>query len=197
MYPWQPTPPASTRWWDGFKKLLACIAVLGSLAAGIQNYGIVSDFVGKLSAWAQVKFFSPSALDRVYGAYDAQITALCTSPQYADLFKRSPCSVEHINPFFIAIQAKPTPTEAALLHDFNVELVNINNALLGGYRKYGNAKERDYARLTAQNEIERIKNISDVLDGKLSWGQFNKQREKIFKTDESRMNLLKRKHGAL
>jgi hypothetical protein len=69
-----------------------------------------------------------------------------------------------------------------------------NNALIGGYRKFGNAKERDYANLTAKNEIERLRNVNALLDGHISWGQFNVQRMAIYETDIANMNALKMKH---
>jgi hypothetical protein len=66
--------------------------------------------------------------------------------------------------------------------------------LISGYQKYGTSEERDYGSVTAKNEIARTKAVRDLIDKRITIGQYNSQLWSIYQEDKKRMNLLKMKY---
>jgi hypothetical protein len=193
MNSWTPLPPNDTST-SFLRRILGFAALLGALAAGLQNFNTLRDFAEKVWEQVQIAIFSNSALDRVYREYNAQTTALCASAKYVDLFKVSPCILDHFTEQQKNDPSQPTPPITTQLLDFSAERTAINNLLISGYQKYGTSEERDYGSVTAKNEIARTKAVRDLIDKRITIGQYNSQLWSIYQEDKKRMNLLKMKY---
>jgi hypothetical protein len=193
MHYWTPSPPSNPLL-SFFRKLIGLATLVGALAAGVQNFNALRDFAEKAWEQAQIMIFSSSALDRVYREYNAQSIALCASAKYTDLFKVSPCIVTAISDEHKNDRTQLTLQTATQLHDFSAERAALNNLLIGGYQKYGGIKERDYASVTASNEIDRLKIVRALIDKRINIGQYNSQLLSIYYADSKSLDALKLKH---
>ena len=110
-----------------------------------------------------------------------QRSDLCISPQFQEIRKKSPCSVDELTPSMLADMSKVTEKEKQLL-DVMVGAQNkISNeyfSILGQQIKSDKDKQfHEY--LMTFSRPENNKNYAELYEGKKTWGEYNQRRVQI------------------
>lgn len=116
--------------------------------------------------------------------------AVCSDPQFAQFFAKSSCLNADITLDQLADRSKPTAAQKAVMSPLLKALKSIyaeNNAALRRYDGKKGEKLARYDEVVYMPKLEKL--YLDLYNGKLTWGDFNRQRKenaedyKKFKAD--------------
>ncbi len=116
--------------------------------------------------------------------FDALVTkekALCTEPKYGAYFDKSPCSTGAMTAKDIDSDEKITFEDARVARELLSEKQKIQSDQIQVMKTYGNDKVKLRAYVIDKYFLMSLSNWDDLLNRKISWGEYNKAREALDK----------------
>jgi len=143
-------------------------------------------FEQSAAEFKQAQSVLPAALQ----AFDDKKRMICEQPDYAALFAKSPCQYTNITFQQLADGSSITPEERSLLIRYRTEMEALYKGLANELRARGTDIDKQYADYinSLQDNVTNV--YLDVLNGKITWGEFNQRRKELAaKLEVGRENL--------
>lgn len=101
----------------------------------------------------------------------------CVNPAYLSFFSKTACDPQDITASQIADKKNATADEKAVLLKLKMEMQDSQKRALSAYRQYGGESGERSARVLESWQIFNDKNITDLYEGKQTWGDYNRSRK--------------------
>jgi hypothetical protein len=116
--------------------------------------------------------------------------ALCSQPEYGALFAKTPCRTRDITFQQLADGSSITQEQRPLLIRFRTEKEALYKGLANELRARGTDIDKQYADYIGSLQDNVTNVYLDVLNGKITWGEFNQRRKELAaKLEVGRDNL--------
>ena len=100
----------------------------------------------------------------------------CADPEYAAYYEKSPCSAAKVTPEQLEDQTKITPVQKAVLSKVRQSISASFQERQRIFKDYGGDKDIKFAEYVESMKPRIDKNDLNLYDGKITWGQYNKER---------------------
>ncbi|HUJ79226.1 MAG TPA: hypothetical protein VLY45_02795 [Nitrospiria bacterium] len=143
-------------------------------------------FAQSTEEFQQAQSVLPAALK----AFDDKKRVLCSQPEFAALFAKTPCQVKEITFQLMADGSSITQDQRPLLIRYRTEMEALYKALANELRAHGTDIDAQYANyiVSLQGDVDNV--YLDLLNGKITWGEFNQRRKELAaKLEVGRENL--------
>lgn len=114
----------------------------------------------------------------------------CLDPEYAAYYEKSPCLASKVTPEQLEDQAKITPAQKAVLSRVRQGVTGSFQERIRIFKDYGGDKDIKFAEYQESIKPRQDKNDLNLYDGKITWGQYNKERNALFlESEEERKKI--------
>lgn len=115
----------------------------------------------------------------------------CADSEYAAYYEKSPCLAAKVTTEQLDDLTKITPVQKAVLSKVRQSISGSFQERIRIFRDYGGDKDIKFAEYQESYIKPRLdKNDLNLYDGKITWGQYNKERNALFlEADEERKKI--------
>lgn len=109
----------------------------------------------------------------------SEAKSVCAREDIKPYFNKSPCNALEISLEQMSDKSKISADEKVAVSKLRAENQTITNKLVDAYRRYGGVKGADIVMLWEKFEQLREKNVLDLYQGKINWGEYNHRRHEL------------------
>ncbi len=119
----------------------------------------------------------------------------CTSDEFRPFFSKTACDPQDITPGQMADKTTITAEEKKVLLKLKKEMQKSQDKATTAYREYGEEQGDKIARLLESWQVFSDKNVSDLLQKKQSWGNYNRYRKDLYSQLNAELQKISRPHS--
>ena len=108
-----------------------------------------------------------------------ELTILCNREDYKIIFTKSACMPNNITLAQLADNAMISEVEKTAFSKYSLEVEGIYKRFIESLKNYGTPKAKEFGSALERINSRREKNTVDLFDGKIAWGEYNKNRKDI------------------
>lgn len=122
----------------------------------------------------------------------SELEALCVKPEYKTIFERTNCGKQEITMQMLSDTTKITKPQKKLMEKFDAEQKVIADERSNLIQNSGDAKYKEYNTWFEANvRIPAMLNKTELYDGKITWGQYNKVKLQQKMQNSNKFNEIK------
>jgi hypothetical protein len=127
---------------------------------------------------------------------NSYIANVCADEKFKTFFLKTPCNVRDITLQHLTDSSSATPAEKKIILLIDVEYLNISKMIVDNNRQ--NVKPESLGnqlasiRIKSRSDIQN--NLSNLYQGKITWGAYNTQRKALAAADSEAMNQAVKEH---
>lgn len=104
---------------------------------------------------------------------------LCNREEFRLVIVKTPCNPESISLAQLSDNKIISEDEKTVFSKFRAEYTNLNNKLLEAIETKGDLKDKEFGLILGQIYLQADNNALNLFEGKITWGEFNKNRKEF------------------
>lgn len=121
------------------------------------------------------------------------LNKLCNREDYKLIFVKSACKPNDITFEQLTDKTMISEVDKTVFSKYRSELQDLNNRLQEAIRTYGGPKETEEGLVLDRTHLQIDKSALDLFAGKITWGEYNKYRKEIYRTEMEELNRISNK----
>ena len=121
----------------------------------------------------RIKYSPIVTLDHI----SKELPIMCNREEYKIIFTKSGCRPDDITLEQLADNAMISEVEKAAFSKYSLEVEGIYKRFIESLKNYGTPEDKEFGSALERINSRREKNAVDLLDGKIAWGEYNKNQK--------------------
>ena len=121
----------------------------------------------------RIKYSPIVTLDQI----SKELSILCNRKEYKIIFTKSGCRPDDITLEQLADNAMISEGEKAAFSKYSSEVEGMYKRFIESLKIYGPPEDKEFGSALERINLRREKNAVDLFDGKITWGEYNKNQK--------------------